>query len=117
MSDLIVTDAPEVKLETTPRSLTSALEDSESFLSLKCLVDSNPPAVVKWYKDSEPVVGIEASHYTRENLTNASSPGLIGSELRFEPVKRTDEGLYSCRASNTIGESAPAHYRFDVKCE
>ncbi|XP_012260792.1 hemicentin-2-like [Athalia rosae] len=114
-SKLDVHYAPEVKLETTPRSLAAALEDSESFLTLRCLVDANPPAVVKWYKDSDPVIGLVDSVFLRENLTNSSQPGFVGSELRFEPVKRTDEGLYSCKATNTIGESSPAHYRFDVQ--
>ncbi|XP_046628143.1 irregular chiasm C-roughest protein-like [Neodiprion virginianus] len=115
-SKLDVHYSPEVKLETVPRSLAAALEDSESFLSLKCLVDANPPAVVKWYKDSEPVVGFKNSVFPRDNRTNSSIPGMMGlSELPFEPVKRTDKGLYSCKASNTIGESPSAHYRFDVQ--
>lgn len=107
-----------MSLETVPRSLAAALEDSESFLTLKCLVDANPPAVVKWYKDSELVVrGFEDTVFVRENRTKTSGSTLMGSELRFEPVKRTDEGLYSCKASNTIGESQPSHYRFDVQCK
>ncbi|XP_011299988.1 hemicentin-1 [Fopius arisanus] len=109
--------SPEVRIETSPRVLSSSLEDSSSFMSIKCLADANPPATVRWYKD---MANLSKSNIV-EPITNNStlSPGanasLSGSEVRFEPVKREDAGLYSCRAFNNIGESSPANYRLDVQ--
>jgi hypothetical protein len=111
------TDSPEVRLETSPRMLVSALEDSSSFVSLRCVSDSNPTANIKWFKDNAPIMvsngNVLALGYNR-TLANGT---LVESEVRFEPIKREDAGLYSCRAMNVIGESAPANYRLDVQCE
>lgn len=108
---------PEVRLETQP--LTIAPEDSASFLSLKCLADANPLPSIKWFKDLMPL---------NASRTNTSlSPSLIQrmtqlndsvwvAELRFEPIKRHDAGMYSCKATNNIGESGAAYYRLDVQC-
>ncbi|XP_058796810.1 hemicentin-2 isoform X2 [Phymastichus coffea] len=111
--------SPEVKMETSPRMLVSGLEDSASFVSLRCTADSNPPATIKWYKDSSPIMMSSSGDrllpsgalYNR-SLVNGS---FVESEVRFEPIKREDQGLYSCRAVNVIGESAPASYRLDVE--
>ncbi|XP_050462024.1 hemicentin-2-like isoform X1 [Cataglyphis hispanica] len=123
-SRLDVHYSPEVRLETSPQPLTVAPEDSANFLSLKCLADANPVASIKWFKDSVP---LDAS--LADTSASSSSPSLIqsttaqlndsmwGAELRFEPVKRHDAGLYSCKAANIIGESAPASYRLDVQYE
>ncbi|XP_043250627.1 hemicentin-1-like [Colletes gigas] len=106
--------SPEARLETKPRLLVAALEDSASFMSLKCFADANPSGTIKWFKDSAPitvtsnVVSLMLNR-TQQNTTQT------GSELRFEPVKRNDAGLYSCKAVNVIGESAPANYRLDVQ--
>lgn len=119
----VLSDSPEVRLETSPQPLTVAPEDSANFLSLKCLADANPVASIKWFKDSAP---LDAS--LADTGASPSPPSLIqsrttqlndsvwGAELRFEPIKRHDAGLYSCKAANIIGESAPASYRLDVQC-
>lgn len=111
-----------MRLETNPQPLTAAPEDSASFLSLKCLANANPVASIKWFKDSV-LLGTSL-----DTSTSPSPPSLIQSrttqlndsvwaaELRFEPVKRHDAGLYSCKAVNNIGESAPANYRLNVQC-
>ncbi|XP_066590101.1 irregular chiasm C-roughest protein-like [Prorops nasuta] len=108
--------SPEVRIETSPRldaKGTPALEDSSSFVSLRCLSDANPPATIKWFKDSVPIT---ASSNVAP-LENRAQPNntLSGSELRFEPVKREHVGLYSCKAINVIGESPPANYILDVQ--
>ncbi|XP_031778768.1 hemicentin-2 isoform X2 [Nasonia vitripennis] len=107
--------SPEVKLETSPRMLVSALEDSASFVSLRCISDSNPAASIKWFKDSSPIMvssgNVMPIGYNRTLPNNT----IVESEVRFEPIKREDAGLYSCRAVNVIGESAPANYRLDVQ--
>ncbi|XP_015122595.1 hemicentin-2 [Diachasma alloeum] len=109
--------SPEVRIETSPRVLSSSLEDSSSFMSIKCLADANPPATIRWYKDmanlaKNNVVEHMINNSTLSPLANAS---VSGSEMRFEPVKREDAGLYSCKAVNAIGESSPANYRLDVQ--
>ncbi|XP_078037103.1 synaptogenesis protein syg-1 [Augochlora pura] len=106
--------SPEVRLETKPRLLVAALEDSASFMSLKCFADANPSGTIKWFKDSAPitVTGNVVSLMLNRTQQNGTA---TGSELRFEPVKRNDAGLYSCKAANVIGESAPANYRLDVQ--
>ncbi|XP_015594587.1 hemicentin-1 [Cephus cinctus] len=105
--------SPEVKLETSPRVLTAALVDSASFMSLKCTADANPPATIKWFKDSVSLTSnnivLLAQDHSESNKT------VSGSELRFEPIKKEDAGLYSCKALNAIGESPPANYRLDVQ--
>lgn len=97
--------------------LVSALEDSASFVSLRCVSDSNPAASIKWFKDSAPIMvssgNVLPIGYNRTFANNT----IVESEVRFEPIKREDAGLYSCRAVNAIGESAPATYRLDVQCE
>ncbi|KAJ8679689.1 hypothetical protein QAD02_015476 [Eretmocerus hayati] len=110
--------SPEVRLETSPKILSSALEDSASFVSLRCIADSNPAASIKWYKDSSPIMlpsgGSLSMGYNRSQAQPGGS-SLVESEVRFEPIKREDAGLYSCRAQNIVGESAPASYRLDVQ--
>ena len=93
----------------------SALEDSASFVSLKCSADGNPSGTIKWFKDSAPVAVTSNVITLMLNRTQPNGTA-TGSELRFEPVKRNDAGLYSCKAVNVIGESAPANYRLDVQC-
>ncbi|XP_076645064.1 synaptogenesis protein syg-1 [Halictus rubicundus] len=105
---------PEVRLETKPRLLVAALEDSASFMSLKCFADANPSGTIKWFKDSAPITVTGNVVSLMLNRTQQNGTG-TGSELRFEPVKRNDAGLYSCKAVNVIGESAPANYRLDVQ--
>ncbi|KZC07979.1 PREDICTED: hemicentin-2-like [Dufourea novaeangliae] len=106
--------SPEVRLETKPRLLVAALEDSASFMSLKCFADANPSGTIKWFKDSAPIT--MTSNVVSVMLNRTQPNGTVaGSELRFEPVKRNDAGLYSCKAVNVIGESAPANYRLDVQ--
>ncbi|XP_017893195.1 hemicentin-1-like [Ceratina calcarata] len=106
--------SPEVRIETKPRLLMAALEDSASFMSLKCFADGNPSGTIKWFKDSAPIA--VASNVVTLMLNRTQPNGTTtGSELRFEPVKRNDAGLYSCKAVNVIGESTAANYRLDVQ--
>lgn len=117
-----LSDSPEVRLETNPQPLTVAPEDSANFLSLKCLADANPVASIKWFKDSVPLdasladTGASSPPSLIQSRTAQLNDSVWGAELRFEPVKRHDAGLYSCKAANIIGESAPASYRLDVQC-
>lgn len=112
----VITDSPEVKLETSPRLLSAALEESLSFMSIKCTADANPPATVKWYKDSLSLNELNSVEQLMHNRTLRNG-SFVGSEIRFEPVKREDAGLYSCKAINVMGESQPANYRLDIQCK
>ncbi|XP_012535548.1 hemicentin-2 [Monomorium pharaonis] len=112
--------SPEVRLETSPQPLTTALEavpeDSVSYLNLKCLADANPAPNIKWFKNS---MQLDASLSSPTSLTQSKTiplnDSVWGAELRFEPVTKQDAGLYTCKATNNIGESAPTNYRLDVQ--
>ncbi|XP_029165174.1 hemicentin-1-like [Nylanderia fulva] len=118
-SRLDIRYTPEVRLETSPQQRT-ALEDSASVLSLKCLANANPIASVKWFKDSIPLGTLlfdtsSASPSSIQSIGSQLNDSVLVAELRFQPVKSHDAGLYSCKAVNSIGESAPASYRLDVQ--
>lgn len=105
-----LSDKPEVQLEMNPR--TAVPEHSASFLSLKCLADSNPVPNITWYKDS-----VLLNDSMKQSRTAMQLNGnILSQELRFEPIQKHDAGLYSCKAQNSIGESALASYRLDVQC-
>lgn len=114
-SRLDVHYTPETRIETSPRMLTTALEDSASFISLKCIADSNPVGSIKWFKDSTSISTTNSATMTLSANRTYQNNTLIASEVRFEPVMRGDAGLYSCKATNIIGDSAPASYRMDVQ--
>jgi len=75
------------------------LEDEKDDATLRCVVDSNPPAAVTWRK---------------EGLSGIFSPE---KEIVFSPVTRHSAGLYSCTAENALGLSKPAFVELDVKCK
>ena len=76
------------------------LEDTKDDVTLKCIVDSNPPpSGVLWRK---------------EGLSGIFSPD---PEINFSPVTRHTAGTYSCTAENPLGMSKAAYVDLDVKCE
>ncbi|KYN03000.1 Kin of IRRE-like protein 3 [Cyphomyrmex costatus] len=116
--------SPEVRLEMGPQPLITAPEDSVSVLDLKCLADANPVPSIKWFKDSVPLdrLLIDAtSSSSLPSLTQDKTTGLNdtmwSANLHFEPITRNDAGLYSCKATNNVGESVLASYRLDVQYE
>jgi len=103
-----------------PQPPTAVPEDSVSFLNLRCLADANPVPSIKWFKDSVPLdtlinAAASSSPPSQGKLTPLNDT-VWGAELRFEPITRHDAGLYSCKATNNVGESASANYRLDVQC-
>ena len=71
--------------------------------SLKCTVDSNPPAHVTWSKQNS---SLPVGRHVVE-----SSGALIVNNVRPE-----DEGFYSCRGENLLG-SVNATAKLTVHCE
>lgn len=84
-------------------------------MSIKCLADANPPASIRWFKDTINLSRHNIVESIVQNQTHRNGT-LSGSEVRFEPVKKENAGLYSCKAINVIGESTPAIYRLDIQC-
>ena len=89
-------DPPSVKIETSPLD---NLEDQKEQATLRCKVDSNPPAAILWRK---------------EGLEGIFSPE---QEIVFSPVTRHTAGLYSCQAENQLGMSKPDYVELNVKCK
>ncbi|XP_024876709.1 hemicentin-2-like [Temnothorax curvispinosus] len=107
--------SPEVRLEMNPQPLTVAPEDTVSHLNLRCLADANPTPSIKWYKDSMPLTASSPSALPKPGKTTLLNGTVWVSELSFDPVIRSDAGLYSCKATNDVSESVPASYRLDVQ--
>ncbi|XP_076333580.1 irregular chiasm C-roughest protein-like isoform X1 [Tachypleus tridentatus] len=84
---------PEIRLEGSPKEET---EEGTS-VTLKCVADANPKASIIWK-----MLG-QANVYS------------IKEELIFTSVRRSDSGIYSCRAKNDIGESKELEISLDVK--
>ena len=92
----IFLDPPVVKIDKTELD---NLVDEKDDATLRCIVDSNPPATISWRK---------------EGLKDVFSPD---KEIVFSPVTRHSAGLYSCVAENALGLSIPAYVDLDVKCK
>ncbi|XP_014467660.1 PREDICTED: kin of IRRE-like protein 3 [Dinoponera quadriceps] len=116
-SRLNIQYSPEVQIESNLQPLTIAPEDSENFLSLKCLADANPAANIKWFKDSILLdLSTDATiSLLTYNSTQSNGRSRQTSEMLFKPVRIQHGGMYSCKAYNVIGESASASYRLDVQ--
>lgn len=90
-----ISDAPEVRIEGVP---TTDLEEGRDTVVLRCIVDSNPPSVVRWKLGEQRIVSTIDT-------------------LQFRPVKRRDSGSYYCEAENSVGTSLPLSVVIDVKCK
>nr|AAI29159.1 Kinase insert domain receptor like [Danio rerio]CAM73177.1 kdr [Danio rerio] len=75
------------------QNLTNQDVNSSSTLTLACLAYGVPAPFITWYKDKTPVT---------------EGPGITLKDdgtLIIERVKKDDEGIYECRASNDGGEA------------
>ncbi|KAM9470410.1 vascular endothelial growth factor receptor kdr-like [Clarias gariepinus] len=73
------------------QNLTSQEVNTSSTLTLTCLVHGAPAPSITWYK---------------ENIPIKEGPGITlmeNGELIIQRVKKEDEGMYKCQASNSIG--------------
>ncbi|KTF93031.1 hypothetical protein cypCar_00037999 [Cyprinus carpio] len=77
---------------TLMQNLTDQDVNSSSTLILTCLAEGVPKPDIKWYKDKTPVT---------------EGPGITLKDgvLVIERVKKDDEGIYECHASNDGGEA------------
>ncbi|KAH9364502.1 hypothetical protein HPB48_018692 [Haemaphysalis longicornis] len=74
-----------------PENVTVALIASR--VKLRCRVHGMPRADVKWYKEGQPLRG------TRYQV-------LDSGDLEISDVLFTDDGVYTCRASNKYGKAS-----------
>lgn len=73
------------------QNLTNQDVNSSSTLTLACLASGEPKPLITWYKDKTPVT---------------AGPGITLKDdgtLIIERVKKDDEGMYECHASNAEG--------------
>ncbi|XP_053486492.1 vascular endothelial growth factor receptor kdr-like [Ictalurus furcatus] len=88
MSNLII---DEKSVPWLIQNLTSQDVNSSSTLTLACLAHGVPPPFITWYKDKIPIT---------------EGPGITLKDngiLIIQRVKKEDEGLYECQASNAKG--------------
>nr|XP_015207223.1 PREDICTED: vascular endothelial growth factor receptor kdr-like [Lepisosteus oculatus] len=74
------------------QNLTNQDVNSSSTLTLACYAEGVPRPRVRWYKNNQPVQEAPGITVTQDGL------------LIIERVKKDDEGLYECLASNDEGE-------------
>ena len=73
----------------------------ESQVTLHCDATGNPVPYVAW---------IDASERVLQNSTNITS-------YTISQVTRNDEGNYTCKAGNTVGEDISSTNIMDVQCK
>ncbi|CAL1280843.1 unnamed protein product [Larinioides sclopetarius] len=84
---------PEISLEGKPKE--EIIEGMS--LILRCRADANPKANIIWRKSGH------------------SGIYDIKDHIEFNPIRRTDSGVYSCSAKNDIGQSQEMEITVDVK--
>ena len=85
--------------ETSPPQFTTQLNTSETCkegeaFELACVVDGTPVPVVQWFKDNVAVDDVP-------HFVTSCDDGVC--TLRMHKITLEDQGLYTCRASNTLG--------------
>ena len=97
---------------------TVSLEGNKS--KLICIAtndnDSDQPLKIQWYNSS----GIQVSPDETRILINSTickDTGQLKSELLFNPVNRTDNGVYTCRALNDPNCHTEKDAKLIVECK
>ena len=105
-SKSVLVVVPNVTIVPTPPAPAPLIEGRDALI-LDCEVEANPQPSISWYKDV--------------NLESGGAPRLQeiaqGPQLRVDTVSRHDAGLYTCIATNIIGESDRGDFAIDVHCE
>ena len=83
------------------------LIEGRDALVLDCDVDANPAPAISWYKD----VATDGTGVPRLQEIER------GPQLRLDTVNRHDAGVYTCIATNIIGESDRVDLPIDVHCK
>ena len=97
---------PNVTIVPTPPAPQPLIEGRDALI-LDCEVEANPEPSISWYKD----INTESGGVPR--LQEIAR----GPQYKVETVSRHDAGLYTCIATNIIGESDRGDFAIDVHCE
>ena len=105
----------------TPSILASTTFVSEAVnnsATLFCLVNGYPLPTISWLKDGKPVIADSTITFTTQSTLNMSTPGLLKqlnttftgdvgmvSVLQFSSLKRKDNGMYVCEATNSMNQT------------
>ncbi|GBM98114.1 Hemicentin-1, partial [Araneus ventricosus] len=71
---------------------------------IECLIDSNPPSTVTWYKDGKII------NFSNHALLKVVEDGKV---LQFLKTTPEDDGLYTCVAENSVGKTEKS-FKVDV---
>ena len=97
---------------------TVSLEGNKS--DLICIAtndeDSDQPLKIYWYNSSGIQVKSDESRILINN-TLYKDTGQLKSELLFNPVNRTDNGVYTCRTFNDPNCFAEKNVKLTVECK
>lgn len=94
-------------------SLVSFLETQHGKLAIiQCTVESNPFSELMVFKDGN-LIGNSSSHGTPSERIQVISTG-NSLRMKIQDVKLSDEGLYTCIAKNSMGNSS-ASLQFTVE--
>lgn len=69
-------------------------------VTLKCNAQGNPNPTFTWFVNDTEI-----------------SVGGVGEELKFDSIKASQSGGYTCKASNILGSSKSSSVSVDVNCE
>ena len=79
--------------------------------------DSDQPLKIKWYNNSSDIqVKSDDSRILIYN-TPYKKTGQLKSELLFDSVNRTDNGVYTCRAFNDPNCYTDKNVKLTVQCK
>ena len=81
--------------------------------SIKCSAAAKPPANIVWLKNGSPLPNSPPSYIVRTLNDNTFESEAI---LTLDPVKRQDNGVYTCNAENLYGTAADI-VRLNLKCK
>lgn len=96
VAELVLGDAAPEFGET----FTDTIVKQNSRFSLRCVVSSNPPVQVTWRLDDE---DLPVNQRRYDLLTFSGQGGNVISELNVSDARVEDGGIYSCIATNRVG--------------
>ena len=97
---------------------TVSLEGNKS--KLICIAnndnDSDQSVNIQWYRSSSIRIKSDESHILIHNSPDEDT-GQLKSELLFDPVNRTENGVYTCRALNDPNCYTEKNVKLTVECK